>query len=376
MKIAYVINSVEGGGAALPVPAITQVMRENGHEVIVLALARRDGRAIKPMIQAGLTVHVREGNRKDHLSALAWLNREIAEQKPDLIWTSLTRATLLGQLVGLRQRLPVVSWQHSARLKPANARLLRLMRGRSCLWIADSSCVELETERKLGLTPKKLTCWPIFRASDSFPVALPWSEARPIRIGSLGRLHPVKGYDVLCDAVRFLGKIDGLPEYEIHIAGEGEERDRLAAMITRDSLPIVLDGYNADPKEFLSTLQIYVQPSHWEGLCLAAHEALLCGVPVIASEAGELPHTITDACGRIVPPKDPEALALALADLLRQPERLAAMGNVGRERVLSRFDAASFDRRGAEILARLERILRPRLRKMARKAKIHLGQKD
>ncbi|GBQ84477.1 glycosyltransferase [Asaia krungthepensis] len=357
MKIAYVINSVEGGGAALPVPAITQVMRDNGHEVIVLALTRRDGRAIKPMLQAGLTVHVREGGRKDHLAALTWLNREIAEQRPDLIWTSLTRATLLGQLVGLRRRLPVVSWQHSARLKPANARLLRLMRGLSRLWIADSTCVELETERKLGLSADKLTCWPIFRASDDFPVALPWTGAAPVRIGSLGRLHPVKGYDDLCAAVRLLSKIEGLPAYEVHIAGEGDERDKLAALIARDNLPIVLDGYNADPKQFLSTLQLYVQPSHWEGLCLAAHEALLCGVPVIASEAGELPHTITRSCGRIVPPKDPEALALALAALLRQPQDLARMGEAGRVRVLSRFDAASFDRRGAEILAGLERVL-------------------
>jgi len=357
MKIAYVINSVEGGGAALPVPAITQVMRENGHEVIVLALTRRDGRAIKPMLQAGLTVHVREGGRKDHLAALLWLNREIGEQKPDLIWTSLTRATLLGQLVGLRRRLPVVSWQHSARLKPANARLLRLMRGLSRLWIADSTCVELETERKLGLPPSKLTCWPIFRASHDFPIAVPWSEDGPIRIGSLGRLHPVKGYDVLCAAARLLRKIEGLPEFEVHIAGEGEERDRLAELIARDRLPVILDGYNADPKEFLSSLQIYVQPSQWEGLCLAAHEALLCGVPVIASEAGELPHTITESCGRIVPPNDPDSLALAMAELLRAPARLSAMGATGRERVLSRFDAASFDRRGREILARLESAL-------------------
>ncbi|NIE81238.1 glycosyltransferase family 4 protein [Asaia sp. As-1742] len=357
MKIAYVINSVEGGGAALPVPAITQVMRDQGHEVIVLALTRRDGRAIRPMIQAGLTVHVREGGRKDHLAALAWLDREIGEQRPELIWTSLTRATLLGQLVGLRRRIRVASWQHSARLKPANARLLRLMRGLSRLWIADSTCVELETEKKLGLGADRLTCWPIFRASSDFPHAVPWSEAGPIRIGSLGRLHPVKGYDVLCAAVRLLGKIEGLPEYEVHIAGEGEERDRLAALIARDRLPIVLDGYNADPRQFLATLHLYVQPSQWEGLCLAAHEALLCGVPVIASEAGELPHTITQSCGRIVPPNDPEALALALAGLLREPGKLAAMGETGRARVLSRFDAASFDRRGAEILARLESTL-------------------
>lgn len=96
MKIAYIINSVESGGAALPVPAITKVMRDAGHHVEVFALTRRNGLAIEPLENAGLTLHIRPGTRKDHLPALRWLHKQMRAYKPDVIWTSLSRATLLA----------------------------------------------------------------------------------------------------------------------------------------------------------------------------------------------------------------------------------------------------------------------------------------
>ena len=67
-RIAYVINSLEGGGAALPVPAILAVLRGAGAQVRVLALTRRDGRALPAMEAAGLDVAVREGGETDHVA--------------------------------------------------------------------------------------------------------------------------------------------------------------------------------------------------------------------------------------------------------------------------------------------------------------------
>ncbi|MBV1836158.1 glycosyltransferase [Acetobacter estunensis] len=360
MKIAYVINSVEGGGAALPVPAVTQVMRERGHHVEVFALARRDGRAMAPMETAGLQVHVREGERTDHLAALRWLDRQMRTYAPDVIWTSLTRATLMGQAVGWRRHCPVVSWQHSARLKPMNARLLRLLHERTALWIADSCCVEAQTREKLGLSADRLTRWPIFRADPEFPVARPWQSGDVVRIGTLGRLHPVKGYDTLCEAVGLLREKADLPPFEVLIAGEGEERSRLEASIARHDLPVRLVGYVNEPPVFLRGLHLYVQPSLWEGLCLGAHEAMLAGLPVVASAAGELPFTITQETGRIVPPQHPQALADALAELLGAPEHLAVMGQKARERVLDLFGAERFDETGQAVVARVERLAEKR----------------
>lgn len=357
MRIAYVINSVEGGGAALPVPAVTELMRRHGAHVEVFALTARDGRAVAAMERAGLTVHVRPGGEKDHPAALSWLRGVLKPWQPDLVWTSLTRATLLGQIVAGGLGVPAVSWQHAAFLKPANRLLLRARQHRSALWIADSSCVADLTARRLGVPPERLAVWPLFAADADAPRAQPWRAGEPIRIGSLGRLHRVKGYDVLLTALARL-KTQGFtdpPPFELEIAGEGAERPMLEARIAELGLETVrLSGFVDRPRTFLAGLHLYVQPSRSEGLCIAAHEAMQAGLPTVVSAVGEMPHSVRDGeTGLVVPPDAPETLAQALAWLLRRPERLEEMGARARRRVLERFGPEAFARAGNAVMARL-----------------------
>ncbi|WP_404714353.1 glycosyltransferase [Sphingomonas sp. MMS24-J13] len=345
MRIAYIINSVEGGGAALPVPAITDVFRAAGAEVAIFALTRRDGRAIPAMEAAGLDIHVRPGGEKDHLAAYRWLDAEMARWQPTCLWTSLTRATLLGQIVGQRRKLPVVSWQHAAFLKPANRALLRWRQRHSAIWVADSEAVRQMTHERLGVPEERLMLWPIFRADPAAPRARPWVAGEPLRIGSLGRLHPVKGYDVLADAVALLRE-RGI-DIRVTIGGDGAEREALAGRLD-------LAGYIERPRDFLAGLHLYIQPSRSEGLCVAAHEAMQAGLPVIASAVGELRHSILPRqTGWLVPPGDAGALAEALAEAARAPERLAGMGAAARARLFERFGPERFEAAGRAILERL-----------------------
>jgi glycosyltransferase involved in cell wall biosynthesis len=357
MRIFYVINSLEGGGAALPVPAVAKVLIDQGATVEILALTRRDGRALPPMTRQGLKVHVRPGGEKDHAAALAWLDRIVAEEQPDLLWTSLTRATLLGQIVGLKRHVPVVSWQHNAFLKPANRLLLRATQGLSGLWIGDSHSVTALTACRLKVKPDRLTAWPLFAADATAPRASPWRPGQTLQLGALGRLHPAKGYDVLIKALAHLrasGFTSPTP-FEIRIAGEGAQRERLQAMIDRAGLDnVTLTGFCDTPRDFLARLHLYLQPSRREGLCIAVHEAMQAGLPALVTAVGEMPYSVVDGLtGRVVPPRDPEELAKALKRLLLAPDKLAAMGQVARSRVLDRFGQARFAATGAEIFARL-----------------------
>lgn len=352
MRIAYVINSVEGGGAALPLPAIVDVLQRGGADVRVLALTRRNGRALAPMVAAGLDVLVRDGGDTDHRAAFAWLDREILAMRPTHIWTSLTRATLLGQLVGWRRRVPVVSWQHNAYLKPANARLLRMTQRLSKLWIGDSEVVTRLTAERLGVSGDRLIRWSIFRADPDAPVAAPWRPGEPVRIGTLGRLHPAKGYDVLIDALARLGPLS--VAFEVSIAGDGALRASLEAQARQAGVTTLrLTGY-VDPAHYLPTLHLYVQPSRREGFGIAAHEAMLAGLPVLASAVGQLPHSIrVGETGALVPPGDADALAQALRDLLAAPERLSEMGAASRAAALDRFGPVPFEAAGRAILTRM-----------------------
>ena len=357
MRIFYVINSLEGGGAALPVPAVIKVLTDQGAKVEVLALTRRDGRALAPMVRQGIDVRVRPGGEGDHADALAWLDRIVAEEQPDLLWTSLTRATLLGQIVGLHHRVPVVSWQHNAFLKPANRLLLRATQRLSSLWIGDSRSVAALTASRLKVEADRLATWPLFAADAAAPQATPWRPGETLRLGALGRLHPAKGYDVLIKALAQLRANGFTPPspFEVRIAGEGGQRERLQAMIQQAGLDNVhLAGFCDTPRDFLANLHLYLQPSRREGLCIAVHEAMQAGLPALVTAVGEMPYSVVDGLtGRVVAPCDSEDLAKALKQLLLAPDKLAMMGEVARSRVLERFGEARFAATGAEIFARL-----------------------
>jgi glycosyltransferase involved in cell wall biosynthesis len=352
IRIAYVINSVEGGGAASPVPAVLGVLRDGGAEVVVFALTARDRRGETAIRAAGFDVHVRDGGETDHAAALRWLDASLRHWAPTHLWTSLTRATLLGQIVGLRRGWPVVSWQHAAFLKLANRILLRAMQRLSRLWVGDSAAVTALTAERLHVPPDRLILWSIFRADPAARQALPWREGQTVRIGSLGRLHRVKGYDVLIEA---LALVETRMRYEVVIAGDGAERAALSARAQALGVTTLrFAGYAADPAAFLADCHVYVQPSRSEGLCVAAHEAMQAGLPVVASAVGELPGSIVEGeTGFTVPPGDPVALANALSRLLADPPRLAAMGQAGRARVLATFGPERFAATGRAILERM-----------------------
>lgn len=347
LRIAYVINSVEGGGAAQPVPAITRVLRDAGAQVRVFALTPRDRRGLPAMVEAGLDPAVRDGGLSDHLAAALWLRRQLRDWGATHIWTSLSRATILGLILGPMMGLPVISWQHAAFLKPWNRRLMRLLASRALLWIGDSQSVTALTAQRLAVPPERLTCWPIFAADPAMPQARPWQPGEPVRIGSLGRLHPVKGYDVLIAALARSQRKD----VTLSIAGDGAERERLESLARDAGVAVDFMGYTGDPRAYLSHLHLYVQPSRSEGFCIAAHEALTAGLPVIASAVGELPFSIRPGeTGLTVPPSDPGALAQALEAMLADPARLAIMGEAARRDMQSRFSQERFAATGTAIL--------------------------
>ena len=357
MRIAYVINSVEGGGAAQPVPAIARVLREAGAQVRVFALTPRDRRGLPAMVAEGLDPLVREGGTGDHLAAALWLRRQVKDWGATHIWTSLSRATILGLMLGPMIGLPVISWQHAAFLKPWNQRLMHLLQTRALLWIGDSQSVTALTAERLGVPAHRLMCWPIFAADPAMPSAAPWQPGQPLRIGSLGRLHPVKGYDVLIAALARL-KADGfVPPAPLHveIAGDGADLHRLDALVRNAGLTdIAFTGYTSDPRAFLAGLHLYLQPSRSEGFCIAAHEAMTAGLPVLASAVGELPYSIREGVtGMTVPPADSVALAAALQAMVRDPGALHAMGRVARAEMLDRFSWDRFSATGAAILSHI-----------------------
>ena len=356
-KVAYVINSLEGGGAALPVPAILGVLRGCGAEVRVLALTRRDARALPAMEAAGLDIRIREGGEADHLAAARWLTQELREWNATHMWTSLSRATILGLLLAPKLSIPVISWQHNAFLKPWNTRLMRLLQKRAALWVADSRSVADLTAKRLKVPPDRLETWPIYAADPTMPQARPWQLGETLRLGSLGRLNPAKGYDILIEALALLQAEGFTPPvpFEVAIAGDGAQSKQLSAMARSAGIEALhFTGYTADPRAFLARLHLYLQPSRREGFCIAGHEALTASLPVIASRVGELAFSIRPGInGWLTEPEEVRGLAAALRDALSDPHRLADYGRAAHVQILEDYSQTRFEQTGRAIWDRV-----------------------
>jgi glycosyltransferase involved in cell wall biosynthesis len=332
---------------------VTGFMRDAGADVHLFALSRRDGR-MEPMLERiGLPFDVHDGSV---LHSLGWLREKLEAYKPTVIWTSLAHATLVGRWVGRRMRRPVVSWQHNVFLKPGNIAALWLTKGLTDLWVADSECVARVTRTRFGLKDEDVTVWPLFSADPDAPRARAAGPGEIFRIGSLGRLHRHKGYDVL---VRALAKIKRetpalAARFTVTIGGDGPARGSLESLARELGVTnFILAGYQERPKDFLATLNAYTQPSRVEGLCISAHEAMQAGLAAVVSDMGEMPLTVRQSgAGFVVPIAAVDELAAAISALVSDPARAAAMGEAAHRYVNDRFSRRRFRDAGYAILSK------------------------
>jgi glycosyltransferase involved in cell wall biosynthesis len=158
-------------------------------------------------------------------------------------------------------------------------------------------------------------------------------------VGSIGSLKPVKAFDVLLRAVAVLA--GSLGDVHVVIAGEGPERAALTALTHELGLDesVHLLGRRADVPDVLGALDVAVCCSSSEGSPLSVMEYMQARLAVVATAVGGVPDLIEPGIhGLLVPPRDPPALAAALAELLQAPERARAMGARARERQRAEFD--------------------------------------
>ncbi len=156
-------------------------------------------------------------------------------------------------------------------------------------------------------------------------------------IGNLAALVPHKDHDtLLAAAVIVLLK---RPKAVFLIAGRGPEEARLRAAIDGMGLTgkVLLLGHRADPLPLLKALDVYVHSSWGEGMGSVLIEAEACGVPIAATAAGGIPEVVeSGVTGQLVRPRDPEALAGAVVELLDDRVRAQRFAVAGLKRV-SRF---------------------------------------
>lgn len=195
---------------------------------------------------------------------------------------------------------------------------------------------------------------------DTKRVRLP--SSRPKRPGrqivAVGRLVPKKGFGVLLQAISLLA-LTFPTQVSCVIVGSGPEEAELRSVASRlgiaGQVDFLGDRSPGEVLELMAAADVLAAPctiSAWgdrDSMPVVLKEAMALELPVVASDDFGIPELVTAATGLLVPRDDPEALAAALAQVLRMPaEQRAAMGQAGRAVVEERFCEDA----GAELLVR------------------------
>jgi glycosyltransferase involved in cell wall biosynthesis len=172
-----------------------------------------------------------------------------------------------------------------------------------------------------------------------------WGSSLGLKLGdeviaSAVRLVPLKGMQHALAALAQLAA--SRPRLKLAIAGEGPYAGELKLQAQSLGLAdrLILAGFmpQADLARFYAMARVAVFPSQGEeALGLSVAEAMACGLPVVASDLGGLPEVVSPEAGLLTPPKNPQALADALASLLDDESRREDMGRAGQAWVGAEF---------------------------------------
>ncbi|NJL62389.1 MAG: glycosyltransferase family 4 protein [Methylacidiphilales bacterium] len=165
---------------------------------------------------------------------------------------------------------------------------------------------------------------------------------RVFHIISVGRLHPSKGHIYLIQAVKSL--VDLGEQIELTIIGAGSESENLMLLVNELQLSDTVQFIGSQSEEeiikYMQQANAFVLSSHAEPLGVVYMEAMSMQLPTIGTNAGGVPEIISNGDdGLLVEARNHQALAEAIASLIRNPQLCLKLGQNARQKIIQNFDS-------------------------------------
>ena len=291
------------------------------------------------------------------------------EHRADVIHTHGYKGNILLGLLPRRRRAPVIATLHgwTARRTLSKLGLYRLVD--QCLLPRLDGVVIVNDQMRHIPALARLRPPPVTipngvtpaapGASSDSPLAQAIAALRqrcPVLFGVVGRLSPEKNVAMLMEALHDSAS----PHVGLVILGDGPSRATVEDTIARLGLGerVLLGGYVANGRDYLTSLDALVIPSLTEGLPMILLEAMAASLPVIATRVGDIPKTLGEL-GLLVPPADRAALSAAIRAVAVDLPRFRVLAARAAERVARDYSAGAmadrYDRVYQTVLARAAR---------------------
>ncbi len=362
IRVAVVIDSLKVGGAQRLIAAYAASAAAHGLDPVIITL--REGGApfiLESIRAAGVRVISLRAPSLFNMQRWQKLVEILQEERVDLVQTHLIYSNILGTLAAHRAGIPVIATLHSTTVRGGwKSRILKRMEN-YCLRTYATRILAVGKvvadfnqgnygERPIDVIPNGI---PQPNMPENMEKERLRREITGETSGSLiitvGRFSRAKGYEDMIEAFNLLSK--GAQKPKLLMVGAGGNIDSIREQIESLKLnqSVILAGERDDVHNLLALSDVYASSSHREGLPLAVLEAMMVGLPVVATSVGDIPNVVTEETGVVVPPHRPELLAAALEDLLKNPEKRQAMGKAAHRRAMDEYSVDAWMRRHLDL---------------------------
>jgi glycosyltransferase involved in cell wall biosynthesis len=324
--------------------------------VSLVSLRRRD-LSEDTLEQGGVDVTYLARHKFDPATFTALL-KVLREKRADVVHLHGYGATTFGRLCAWRMGIPAILHEHANHTDTPWFQKVadRVLAPHTDLALAVSeSTAEFTTRARLMPAERTKVVYlgapldEFARPRSAEEVAAARQEigvpADAIVVGTVTRLMPSKGNEYLVEAAPRV--LAAEPRARFVVVGEGELQAPLEAQAASLGLGdrFRFLGFKRDVAQVLSALDIVVFPSLWEGTPLTAFEALAMGKPIVSTDADGLLDVLTDGVDAlVVPRRDSDRLADGIVDLIRHPDKAAALA-AGARATGAHYDIAAFVRK-------------------------------
>lgn len=346
LKILHIDPEKNWGGGEAQVLGLLTYLAAKGHQNDLLT--HPQGKLFAQSQKLNVRARALVARNDLDLRAILPLRRLIREEKYDIIHLHTKRAHALAAWLPHGSFAPkyVVTRRMDYPVNKGWTTRQLYNRTADGVIAISNAIAELLTEG--GVDPYKIRL--IHSGVDSrrfeWIAAQPHSDSDVTIVGNVAIMDERKGHRYLLEAARLLK--DRGYRIKYLLAGDGSLKATLEKLVIELGLSeeVSFVGFVSDVPRFLAGLDIFVMPSLFEGLGVAALEAMAAGRAVVATNVGGLAEAVADTVtGFLVPPRDSSALAEALAKLVGDKSLSHEMGKRGAERVREHFSVEEMARK-------------------------------
>lgn len=362
LRIAQIIDRLNIGGAQKQLVVLASYANIKNIDLSVVSLGLNKDQIIYDELTAlGVQIVRFPAPKLFNIHRIQLLIKYLNKEKFDIIHTHLSYANILGLICGHFIGVPVISTLHSTGHRMERSNCIRdtleiiLLRFFARRIIAVG--YKVEEAYRSRLMKKDIDIIP-----NGVPISPPISPAERLHIRktitnhpeymiliTVGRFDYPKAYDDLIVAFADFHALHS--DAILVIVGDGPLFSGIQNKVSDLQLNscVLLIGARDDVPQLLAASDIYVSSSIWEGLPMAILEAMMAGLPIIATDVGDIARIITPEIGIVVPPRQQNRIVEGLNRLTNDPISRCKMGRAAYKYAITNFAADKWMDRIVEV---------------------------